>query len=69
MLDAIDGALRFNRNLFQPNPNQNSATDMISDDPRFATLISFQTGQLLGFAGVRVNVFTDASIEPVVVWF
>jgi hypothetical protein len=50
MFYAVNSTLRFKRHLFEPNPNQNGTTNMISDDSCFATLISFDARQLLGFS-------------------
>ena len=50
MFDMVNGSLCINRHLFEPNPNQNGTTDVISYDSRFATLTAFKTGQLLGFS-------------------
>lgn len=37
-------------NLIETDPDQNSKADMISNDPGFSTLTTFQSSQLLGFA-------------------
>ena len=50
MLYTINGSLRFNRHPFETNPNQNGTANVVSDDSRIATLVSFNTGQLLGFS-------------------
>ena len=50
MLYAINGSLRFNSHLFETNPIQNGTANVVPDDSWFATLISFNTGQLLGFS-------------------
>jgi hypothetical protein len=50
MLYAVNSPMRFNSHLFETNPNQNGTTNMISDGSRFATLISFDACQLLGFS-------------------
>jgi hypothetical protein len=57
MLDMVNGTLGFNSHLFEPNPNENGATDMISDNSCFATLISFDAGQLLGFSEIATATF------------
>ena len=51
----------FNSHLFEPNPNENGATDMISDNSCFATLISFDAGQLLGFSVKLLNLPSKAA--------
>ncbi len=47
MFDAVNGALRFNSYLLEPDPNQDRTTDMVPDNSRLAALISFKSGQLL----------------------
>ncbi|HEX7433353.1 MAG TPA: hypothetical protein VF326_06825 [Anaerolineaceae bacterium] len=42
--------MRFNRHLFEAKPNQNGPANVVPDDSSFATLISFNTHQLLGFS-------------------
>ena len=50
MFHLINRLLGFVSELFETNPNQNGATDMISHYSSFATLAPFDAGQLLGFA-------------------
>ena len=61
MLDTINGALGFNSDLFETNPNENGAADMISDNSCFATLISFDASQLLGFSVKLLNLPSKAA--------
>ena len=61
MLDAINGSLGFNSHLFETNPNQNGTTNMISNNSCFATLISFDAGQLLGFSVKLLNLPSKAA--------
>ena len=37
-------------NLIETDPDQNCAADVISNDPDFSALATFNSGQLLGFA-------------------
>jgi hypothetical protein len=50
MVYVINGSLRFNSHLFETNPNQNGTANVVPDDSSFATLIAFNTRQLLGFS-------------------
>ena len=50
MLYAINGSFRINSHLFETNPNLNGAAYVVPDDSSFATLISSNTRQLLGFS-------------------
>lgn len=61
MLYAINSSLCFNCHLFEANPNQNGATDMISNASGFAALISFNTCQLLGFSVKLLNLPAKAA--------
>jgi len=61
VLDAINSSVRFNSHLFQANPNKNGTTDMVSDDPCFAALISFDTGQLLSFSVKLLDLPSEAA--------
>ena len=45
---AINSTMRFNCHLFEPNPNQNGAANMISDSSGFPALVAFDASQLLG---------------------
>ena len=49
MLDAINSSMRFNGHLFETDPNQNGTTNVVPDDSSLATLIAFNSRQLLGF--------------------
>src|SRR5882757_927495 len=61
MLDPINGTLGFNSHLFETNPNENGATDVVSDNSCFATLISFDASQLLGFSVKLLNLPSEAA--------
>src|SRR5512138_232315 len=61
MLEMINGFLCFIRNLFETNPNQNSTGNMVSDDSGFATLTTFQPGQLFGFSVKLLDLPTKAT--------
>ena len=50
MLYVINGSVRFKSHLFETNPNQKGTANVVPDDSSFATLISFNTRQLLGFS-------------------
>src|SRR5512145_1749276 len=49
MFDLINGLLRFMSDLLETNPYQHGAANMVSDNSCFATLATFNSGQLLGF--------------------
>jgi hypothetical protein len=61
MLYAINGTFRFNSLLFETNPNQNGTANVVPDDSSFATLISFNTRQLLGFSVKLLDLPTKAA--------
>ena len=61
VFETINGLLSLIGNLLQTNPNQESAGDVISDNPGLATLATFQAGQLLGFAMKLLNLPTKAA--------
>lgn len=61
MFDTVDGTFGFNSHLFEPNPNENGATDMISDNSCFATLTSFDAGQLFGVSVKLLNLPSKAA--------
>jgi hypothetical protein len=50
MLDTVNRSMRFNCHLFETNPHQNGAANVISDSSRFVTLISLNTRPLLFFS-------------------
>ena len=50
MFNLIQRSLRLSGDVSQADPYQNSASDMIALDARFATLTPLKAGQLLGFA-------------------
>jgi len=47
--------------MFELNPNQNGATDMISENSCFVTLISLDASQLLGFSVKLLNFPPEAA--------
>lgn len=55
MLYSIYSSIGFTSNLFETHPNKNSAANMISDNTSFSALITFNPGQLLGFAVKLLN--------------
>ena len=61
MLDPVNGALGFNGDLFETNPNKNGAANVISNNSCFATLISFDASQLLGFSVKLLNLPSKAA--------
>jgi hypothetical protein len=50
MFYVINGSFGFKSHSFETNPNQNGTANVVSDDSRFATLVCYKTGQLLGFS-------------------
>ena len=61
MLYAVKCTLCFNRHLFETNPNQNGTANVISDASGFATLISFNTCQVLGLTVKLLDLPTKAA--------
>ena len=55
MFDLINRLLRFMGNLFEPDPDQDGTTDMVADNSGFATLATFQSGELFGFSVKLLN--------------
>jgi hypothetical protein len=50
MLYSVYGSMGFHGHLFEARPNKNGTANMVSDNPSFSALITFNPGQLLGFA-------------------
>src|SRR5690606_34120178 len=50
MFEVINGFLGFIRNLFETYPDQNSTSNMASDNTSFAALTTFQSSQLIRFS-------------------
>ena len=61
MLEVINRLLCFIGNLLQTDPNQNGTRNVISNNSSFATLATFQSSQLLGFAMKLLNFPTEAT--------
>jgi hypothetical protein len=61
MFNSINRSLCFLSDLFQPHPNQDSTTDMVSDNPGFSTLASLQPGKLLGLPMKLLNLPAQAT--------
>jgi len=61
MFDAVNGALSFNRNLLEPDPNQDCTTDVVSDNSGSATLMVFKPGQLLRLSVKLLNLPAKAA--------
>lgn len=61
MFDLIDDLFRFMGDLFEPDPYQDGTANVISDNTSFATLATFETGELFGFSVKLLNLPTEAA--------
>ena len=61
MFELIDRATRFDRQCFEPYPDQKRTRNMVTLYPRFATFAAFQTGHLFAFAVQLLNLPTVAA--------
>ena len=61
MLEVINGLFCFIGNLLQTYPNQNSTSNVISNNSGFAALATFQTSQLFGLAMKLLDFPTKAT--------
>jgi hypothetical protein len=50
IFDLVDRTLQLLSNLFETDPEQNGAADVISNNPGLSALAAFAAVQLLGFA-------------------
>lgn len=61
MFETINRLLGFMGDLLEAHPNQHSTGNVISDDPGFAALATFQASQLLGFTVKLLDLPTKAT--------
>lgn len=61
VFELVHRAACLRRQLFEPDPDQQSAADVIALDARLATLTALQTGQLLSLAVQLLNLPAEAA--------
>ena len=61
MFELIDRPTCFDREFFEPYPDQKSTRNMIALNPGFATFAALQTGHLFAFAVHLLNLPTEAT--------
>ncbi len=61
MFDLINRLLSFLGNLFEPDPHQDSTANMVADNSGFATLATFQSGQLFRLSVKLLNLPPQAT--------
>ena len=61
MLETIDGLTCLIGNLLEAHPNQNSTSNVLSDNSGFAALATFQARQLFGFPVKLLDLPTKAT--------